>query len=88
ENSGNINYMVGRAILTSKNDKVEKISDIIMNQLPGKVYTYYSADSIGLENGNMEQPQLYSSEFLRSLKIYGLPLGELKLKVENTYYTL
>ncbi|CAG8597129.1 9362_t:CDS:2, partial [Acaulospora morrowiae] len=50
ENSGNMNYMVGRAILTPKNNEVEKISDLIMNQLPGEVYTYYSADSVGLED--------------------------------------
>ncbi|CAG8746976.1 15083_t:CDS:1, partial [Acaulospora morrowiae] len=52
ENSGNMNYMVGRAILISKNDKVEKIFDLIMNRLPGEVYTYYSADFIGLKDGN------------------------------------
>ncbi|CAG8787276.1 13141_t:CDS:1, partial [Acaulospora morrowiae] len=57
ENSGNMNYMVGRAILIPKNDKVEKISNLIMNWLLGKVYIYYSADSIGLEDGNVEQPQ-------------------------------
>ncbi|CAG8457010.1 13032_t:CDS:1, partial [Acaulospora morrowiae] len=47
-----MNYMIGRAILTSKNDEVEKISDLIMNRLPGKVYTYYSANSIDLEDSN------------------------------------
>ncbi|CAG8737892.1 4202_t:CDS:1, partial [Acaulospora morrowiae] len=44
ENSGNMNYMVGRAILIPKNNEVEKISELIMNWLPGKVYTYYSAN--------------------------------------------
>ncbi|CAG8770890.1 2629_t:CDS:1, partial [Acaulospora morrowiae] len=52
ENSGNINYMVGKAILIPKNDKVEKIFDLIINQLPGEVYTYYSTDSVGLKDGN------------------------------------
>ena len=33
------------------------------------------------DNNNMEQPQLYSPEFLKSLKIPGLPPGELKLKM-------
>ncbi|CAG8697482.1 5802_t:CDS:1, partial [Acaulospora morrowiae] len=52
KNFGNMNYMVGKAILTPKNDKVEKISGLIMNRLLGEVYTYYSIDSIGLEDGN------------------------------------
>ncbi|CAG8790511.1 16840_t:CDS:1, partial [Acaulospora morrowiae] len=81
ENSGNMNYIVGRAILTPKNNEVEKISNLIMNWFPGEVYTYYSADSVGLEDGNVEQSQLYSLEFLRFLKICGLSPGELKLKV-------
>ncbi|CAG8729241.1 15544_t:CDS:2, partial [Acaulospora morrowiae] len=50
KNSGNINYMVGKAILTPKNNEVEKISDLIINRLPSEVYTYYSANSVGLEN--------------------------------------
>ncbi|CAG8516551.1 12476_t:CDS:1, partial [Acaulospora morrowiae] len=47
-----MNYMVGRAILTPKNDEVKKIFDLIMNQLPGEVYIYYSANFVGLEDSN------------------------------------
>ncbi len=82
ENSGNIDYMVSRAILASKNVDTEKISDMVMDQCPGEVRIYPSADTAILtEDNNAEQPQLYSSEFLRSLKISDLPPGELKLKV-------
>ena len=82
ENSGNIDYMVGRAILAPKNVDTEKISDMVMDQCPGEVRIYPSADTAILtEDNNAEQPQLYSPEFLRSLKISDLPPGELKLKV-------
>jgi len=82
ENSGNIDYMVSRAILASKNVDTEKISDMVMDQCPGEVRIYPSADTAILtEDNNAEQPQLYSPEFLRSLKISDLPPGELKLKV-------
>jgi len=82
ENSSNVGYMVGRAILTPKNDDVEHILTLIMNQFPGEFHTYPSADSVDTtEDGDMDQPQLYSPEFLRSLKIPSLPPGELKLKV-------
>lgn len=82
ENSNDVSYMVGRAILTPKNDDVENISCLIMNQYPGELHIYPSADSVDLtDDSNMQQPQLYSPEFLRTLRIPGLPPGELKLKV-------
>jgi ATP-dependent DNA helicase PIF1 len=82
ENSSDVGYMVGRAILTPKNDDVEHISTLIMNRFPGEFHTYSSADSVDLtDDSNTDQPQLYSPEFLRSLKIPGLPPGELRLKV-------
>ncbi|GES99029.1 ATP-dependent DNA helicase Pif1-like [Rhizophagus clarus] len=82
ENSGNINYMVGRAILTPKNIDVEIISDNIINRLSGKTKIYPSLDSIdSTENTSEQQSQVYSSEFLRSLKISDLPPGKLKLKI-------
>ncbi|CAG8839194.1 21647_t:CDS:2, partial [Gigaspora margarita] len=49
---------------------------------PEELHIYSSADNMSLiEDSNTEQPQIYSPEFLRSLKISGLPPGELKLKV-------
>ncbi|CAG8748663.1 4832_t:CDS:2, partial [Rhizophagus irregularis] len=82
ENSGNANYLVGRAILTPKNIDVEAISTIVMDRFPGNVNVYPSADSVELtEDSSAEQPQIYSPEFLRSLKIPDLPPGKLKLKV-------
>ena len=70
--------MVGRAILASKNVDVKKISDIVIDRLPGDVCIYISADSVDLTEG---QSQIYLPEFLRSLKITGLFPGELNLKV-------
>jgi ATP-dependent DNA helicase PIF1 len=83
ENSANINYMVDRAILTPKNADVDIISDIVLSRFPGNMKIYPSADLAELpdDSNHAQQPQAYSPEFLRSLKISGLPPGELKLKV-------
>jgi ATP-dependent DNA helicase PIF1 len=82
ENSGNVSYMVGRAILTPKNTDVDIISDMIMSRLPGETRIYSSLDSTDLiENTYRQQSQEYSPEFLRSLKMSDLPPGELKLKI-------
>ena len=78
QNSGNMNYLVSKEILTSINIDVKKISDIVIDRLPGDPYIYTSADSVDLTE---RQPQLYLPEFLRSLQIPELPPGELKLKV-------
>ena len=74
--------MVSKAILTTKKINVDAISDIIMEKIPGEMILYPSADSVDLpEDSTLEQSQLYSPEFLRSLKIPELPPGELKLKI-------
>ncbi|GBC06872.1 hypothetical protein RclHR1_07100008 [Rhizophagus clarus] len=81
KNSGNVNYMVGRAILTPKNTDVDIISDMLMSRLPGETRVYPSLDSTdSTENTYRQQSQIYSPEFLRSLKVSDLPPGELKLK--------
>ncbi len=83
KNSGNINYFVSKAILISKNIDIDIISNTIMEMFPGKLYLYPNADLVDLtEDSNTEQPQVYSPEFLRSLKISKLLPGELKLKLE------
>lgn len=82
ENSGNVNYMVGRAILTPKNTDVDIISDMIMSRFPGETRIYPSLDSTDpTENTYRQQTHEYSPEFLRSLKMPDLPPGELKLKI-------
>ncbi|CAG8478727.1 12190_t:CDS:2 [Racocetra persica] len=48
KNSSNINYIVSRAILTPKNDNVENISSLIMDQFPGELYTYPSTNDVSL----------------------------------------
>jgi ATP-dependent DNA helicase PIF1 len=65
-----------------KNVDVEKISELVLSRLPGNFTIYPSADSVDLsEDADTSQPQVYSPEFLQSLKIPDLPPDELKLKV-------
>ena len=82
ENSGNINYFISKAILIPKNIDIDIISNTIMKMFFGKLYLYSSADLVdSTEDSNIEQFQVYSPKFLRSLKISGLSSGELKLKL-------
>jgi len=82
KNFDNVNYIVNKAILTPKNINVNIISDIIMEKIPGEAILYPSANLVNSpEDSAVEQPQIYSPEFLRSLNIPELSPGELKLKL-------
>src|SRR6266542_3127211 len=55
DNYRNVNYMFSKAILTSKNIDVEKVSELMLDQLPDEFTIYPSADSVDLsENGNTD----------------------------------
>ncbi len=55
----------------------------MLDQLSNDITIYFNADSVDLsKDGDTSQPQVYSSEFLRSLKISDLPPDELKLKMK------
>src|SRR5439155_10456135 len=62
----NSQYLVERAILTSKNVDVNNLNTIIMDQFPGKTVEYYSADMIEEQTNSEHQ---YPIEFLNSLTI-------------------
>ncbi|CAG8829397.1 20624_t:CDS:1, partial [Racocetra persica] len=81
ENYNNPHYIVSRSILTLKNDDVERISNLMIDQFSGEIHVYPIADSTDTTEDNItKQSQLYAPEFLKSLKISVILSGELKLK--------
>uniref|UniRef100_A0A0L8GNP9 Uncharacterized protein n=1 Tax=Octopus bimaculoides TaxID=37653 RepID=A0A0L8GNP9_OCTBM len=58
-----------RAILTTKNEKVDKLSEEIKEKLPGNMIILRNLDSVTEENHSF----LYPTEFLSSLNICGPP---------------
>ncbi|CAJ2672233.1 unnamed protein product [Trifolium pratense] len=71
-------YMTQRAILTPKNDDVQKLNDILINQFPGEEHNSLSFDEVEGDTHN-----LYQQEFLNSINQDGLPPHILKLKKGN-----
>jgi ATP-dependent DNA helicase PIF1 len=77
-------FLVGRSILTPKNDNVDALNDIAMRLFPAEdgdalspsERTYYSNDEAMDEESN----NLYQAEFLHTLKVGSLPHHELRLK--------
>ena len=70
-------YVAHRAILTPKNEHVDKINAHVISLFPGKCHTYKSADTIAEE----DLSQTYPTEFLNSLTLSGLPPHEMELKI-------
>ena len=70
-------YVAHCAILTPKNEHVDKINAHVMSLFPGKSRTYKSADTIAEE----DLSQTYPTEFLNSLTLSGLPPHEMELKI-------
>ncbi|KAL5580073.1 hypothetical protein UlMin_012515 [Ulmus minor] len=71
----NTHFMVNRAILTPKNDYVDEINNILINQFPGNPVTYYSFDETRDKN-----EQCFQEDFLNTLTRNGIPPHELVLK--------
>ncbi|CAG2199320.1 unnamed protein product [Mytilus edulis] len=73
------NSYLGTAILTTKNENVDKINTLVMNQFPAtptKNKVYPSADTVADE----DQQGHYPNEFLNSLTPSGTPPHKLYLK--------
>lgn len=73
----NIQSFAARAILAPKNVDVEHINDQIIEQFPGEIQIYLSADSVWDEGA----ASIFPTEFLNSLNISGSPPHQLRLKL-------
>ncbi|XP_024990585.1 ATP-dependent DNA helicase PIF1-like [Cynara cardunculus var. scolymus] len=69
-------YIISRAILTTKNEHVDEINDQLIERFRGEEKIYYSFDEAEDDKNN-----LYPMEFLNSLTVSGLPPHYLRLKI-------
>ena len=71
-------YWIGkRAILTPRNENVDKINEIIITKFPGQAKTYLSAESVA--EGDLYDA--YPTDFLNSITLSGMPPHAMTLKV-------
>ncbi|CAH4036392.1 unnamed protein product [Pieris brassicae] len=73
----NFNWLCSRAIVSPRNESVNEINKIIMENVPGEFKSYKSIDTVC----NIEDTVHYPQEYLNSLNPSGLPSHELQLKV-------
>ncbi|KAL6564122.1 hypothetical protein OROMI_015572 [Orobanche minor] len=77
-----ISAIVEKSILAPTNDIVEKINDHVMSKMSGEVVEYLSSDSIcKTERDVADNEDVFSPEFLNTIKCSGLPNHVIRLKV-------
>ncbi|KAJ0614373.1 putative DNA helicase [Helianthus annuus] len=69
-------YIISRAILSTRNESVDEINDQMIDIFQGEEKVYYSFDEVEDDHHN-----LYPIEFLNSLTVSGLPPHKLQLKI-------
>ncbi|XP_035838840.1 uncharacterized protein LOC110906363 [Helianthus annuus] len=69
-------YIISRAILSTKNDSVDEINNQMIEIFQGEEKVYYSFDE-----AEDDQRNFYPVEFLNSLNVSGLPPHKLHLKI-------
>ncbi|KAL4581368.1 hypothetical protein LXL04_017582 [Taraxacum kok-saghyz] len=75
-NGGSSDYIISRAILSTKNENVDEINDQLIDRFIGEQRVYYSFDEAEDDINNF-----YPMEFLNSLNVSGLPPHYLRLKI-------
>ncbi|KAL7154873.1 hypothetical protein ABFS83_03G033100 [Erythranthe nasuta] len=74
--------LIGRAILAPTNECVESVNDHLMSLLPGEEKVYLSSDSMCRDEQTTEDnAEIYSTEFLNTIRCSGVPSHALKIKV-------
>jgi ATP-dependent DNA helicase PIF1 len=76
QNGRSPSYISARAILSTKNEYVDDLNDLLLDRFPGEAKIYYSFDSAVDDTHNH-----YPPEFLNSLTPNGLPPHILRLKI-------
>ncbi|KAL6569662.1 hypothetical protein OROMI_014176 [Orobanche minor] len=75
-------YFHNRAVLAPTNDIVDNINDYVMSLMPGNCKEYLSADSISQDDSDIGRlNDVFSVEFLNTIKCSGLPNHRIVLKV-------
>ncbi|XP_074299927.1 uncharacterized protein LOC141631108 [Silene latifolia] len=77
----NPEYLQERAILAPTHEIVDLVNDYVLSRIDATEKIYFSSDEVSKDESNIGVRDLYTTEFLNSIKCSGLPNHELKLKV-------
>ncbi|KAK9683396.1 hypothetical protein RND81_10G137800 [Saponaria officinalis] len=78
---GDPHYFKERAVLALTHDIVELVNKYVLSLIPNEERVYLSSDEISKDENNIATHDLYSTEFLNTIRCSGLPNHNIKLKV-------
>nr|XP_010911417.1 uncharacterized protein LOC105037453 [Elaeis guineensis] len=82
KNINDLNYFQERAILAPTLLNVDVVNEYMLSMIPGEERIYLSSDSVCRADANVDSMNdLYTTEYLNSIRMSGLPNHMLKLKV-------
>nr|XP_010911187.1 uncharacterized protein LOC105037195 [Elaeis guineensis] len=82
ENINDLNYFQGRAILAPTLLNGDIVNEYMLSMIPREERIYLSSDSVCWADANIDSmDNLYTAEYLNSIRMLGLPKHMLKLKV-------
>jgi ATP-dependent DNA helicase PIF1 len=76
KNACSTQYMREHGILCMRNGYVDEINARMIDRFPGKAMVFYNFDSVDYDERNN-----YPQDFLNSITPNGLPLDELRIKI-------
>src|SRR5205814_2207584 len=77
-------YLAERAILTTRNDTIDKLNEQLLTSMNDEVYTSYNIDKMM----NERNAKTYATEYLNTINLSNLPPHQLKLKISATVILL
>ena len=82
--NGDPEYFQGRVLLATMDKIVDEVNDERWERIPGDSHTFHSIDTVGdIDNANM-----FPTEFLNSLNLSGFPEHKLKLRISTVVILL
>ena len=82
-------FFQDRAILARTHDEVDIINERMMSLLDGEEKTYFSSDTVCVTNiDDSFDETLYTTEFLNTIKMSGIPNHQLTLIKRSDFLTV
>jgi ATP-dependent DNA helicase PIF1 len=88
-NLWNPKYFQERVIFAPTHDEVYKVNEHMLSMLDGEEHVYYSSDTVSVTDVDFNYDEsLYTTKFLNSIRISGIPHHKLVLKVGTSVICL
>ena len=83
-NSGVFEYFQSRVFLAATNQIINEVNNEMADRMPGNLHYFTNVDTVN----DLNEATMFSTEYLNTLSLLGLPEHELNLKVDTVVIRL